>query len=53
MTVKRGRGRPTEGERVDTRIPADLLKRIDRDAKKGGVSRAEQIRRIIAAHYTT
>lgn len=49
--VKRGRGRPPEGERVDIRIPADLLKRIDRDAKRANVSRAEQIRRILAAHY--
>lgn len=47
------RGRPPQGDRVDIRIPAALLKRIDRDAKKADVSRAEQIRRIITAHYTT
>lgn len=51
MTVKRGRGRPSEGERVDIRIPANILKLIDRDAKRHGVSRAEQIRRILTHHY--
>lgn len=49
--VKRGRGRPSEGVRVDVRIPNNLLKRIDRDAKRADVKRAEQIRQIIAAHY--
>lgn len=49
--VKRGRGRPPEGERIEVRIPADLLKRVQRDADRADVTRAEQIRRIIAAHY--
>lgn len=49
--LKRGVGRPTEGVRVDIRIPVDLLKRVDRSAETAGVSRAEQIRQIIANHY--
>lgn len=50
--VKRSVGRPPEGVRVDIRIPANLLKRIDRDAVRANVKRAEQIRQIIANHYT-
>lgn len=49
--VKRGRGRPPEGERIEVRIPANLLKRVQRDADRADVTRAEQIRRIITQHY--
>lgn len=48
---KRSRGRPSEGERVEVRIPANLLAHLDREAKKVGVSRAEQIRRILSFRY--
>lgn len=51
MPVKRGRGRPPEGERIEVRLPADLLKRVQRDADRADVTRAEQIRRIITQHY--
>lgn len=50
-TVKRGRGRPPEGERIEVRLPANLLKRIDHDAKREGVTRAEQIRRVLHVRY--
>lgn len=53
VLAKRGRGRPPEGERVEVRIPAKLLARIDSEAKRADVSRAEQVRRIVANHYSS
>ena len=41
------RGRPAIGERVELRIPADMLARIDARAERDGISRAEAIRRAL------
>ena len=42
-----GRGRPAIGERVEVRIPPDLLARLDADADRHGVTRAEHLRAIL------
>lgn len=42
-----GRGRPPVGERVDVRLPADLLDYIDTCAKTIGVSRAAMVRHLL------
>lgn len=47
MSERRGRGRPTTGERVAVRLPPELLERIDTLAAVNGVARAEQIRRLL------
>ena len=41
------RGRPSEGVRVDVRIPSGLLAVIDAAAKRDGVTRAEMIRTML------
>lgn len=41
------RGRPAIGERVELRIPPPLLARVDAEAARLGVSRAEAIRQTI------
>jgi len=43
-----GKGRPPTGTRVDVRIPAEQLERIDALAVEEGKSRAEMLREIIA-----
>jgi predicted transcriptional regulator len=40
----RGRGRPSEGTRIDVRLPAELLADIDYIAAKTGSTRATVIR---------
>lgn len=45
------RGRPAIGERVELRIPADMLARIDARAERDGISRAEAIRRALQETY--
>lgn len=42
-----GRGRPPIGPAVQVRLTPDLLARIDRWAKRQGVTRAEAIRRLV------
>lgn len=42
-------GRPAEGRPVQVRIPAELLTAVDAAAEAAGVSRAEQIRRMITS----
>jgi metal-responsive CopG/Arc/MetJ family transcriptional regulator len=41
------RGRPRTGTPVLVRIPADLLKQIDEEAVKEGISRSQLIRQIL------
>jgi hypothetical protein len=41
---QRGRGRPSEGERVEVRLPADLLAELDAAAAELGWTRAVMIR---------
>lgn len=43
-----GRGRPTTGTKVQVRIPPDLLARIDAEAEREGVTRAEAVRGLLA-----
>jgi len=47
-----GKGRPRIGTPVQVRLPDDLLQYIEADADCDGITRAEQIRRILANHYT-
>lgn len=42
-------GRPAVGTKVETRLPDDLLARVDERAEVEGVARAEMIRRLVAA----
>lgn len=49
--VKRGRGRPPEGERVEVRIPADLLADIDAMADSMEITRAAAIRLLLSGEY--
>lgn len=46
---ERGPGRPEIGPAINTRLPEDLLARLDADAQQHGESRATAIRRILAA----
>ncbi len=46
---ERGRGRPSTGVKIQVRIPAEGLARIDRQAEAEGVTRAEMIRRMLEA----
>ena len=46
---KRGPGRPEIGPAIQIRLPESLLTRLDEEAGKAGTSRAETIRRILAA----
>lgn len=46
-----GRGRPPTGQRVDVRIPNELIEQIDSDATANQITRAAQIRIIITNHY--
>jgi len=46
-----GKGRPPTGQRVDVRIPDELVARIDAEAKSYGITRAAQIRHIITIYY--
>ena len=32
-------------------VPVDLYTRIEQNAKKAGISKAEAVRRILATHY--
>ena len=41
-----GPGRPSTGERVETRYPADVLADLDALAARDGITRAELLRRI-------
>jgi metal-responsive CopG/Arc/MetJ family transcriptional regulator len=42
-----GRGRPSTGVAINTRIPQELLDEIDRLAAEHGVARAEMIRALL------
>ena len=42
-----GRGRPSVGPVITVRIPPDLLARLDADADRHGVTRAEHLRAIL------
>jgi hypothetical protein len=42
-------GRPAVGTKVETRLPDDLLARLDERAETEGVARAEMIRRLVTA----
>ena len=42
-------GRPAIGPAFSLRLPADMLARIDADAERKGISRAEWIRRAVVA----
>jgi hypothetical protein len=46
----RGRGRPPVGERIEVRLPADTIARLDRIAAFDGVTRAELLRGALI-HY--
>jgi len=43
----RGRGRPPIGERVEVRLPADMLAAIDQHAASNSMTRAEAIRDLL------
>lgn len=45
--TSRPRGRPTTGTRIDIRIPADLLERIDAIAERSDETRAVIIRDLL------
>lgn len=45
------RGRPPEGERVEFRLPAELLARVDQAAAEQGATRAHVVRQILADRY--
>ena len=47
MTATKGPGRPSTGVKIQVRIPAEGLARIDRQAEAEGVTRAEMIRRML------
>ena len=52
LEEERGPGRPTEGTRIDVRVPADLLTKVDAQRERDGdSSRAETIRKILADHF--
>jgi metal-responsive CopG/Arc/MetJ family transcriptional regulator len=45
----KGRGRPpVDSERIDVRLPRDLLDKVDAVARAENVGRPEAVRRIIA-----
>jgi len=44
---------PSAKRVVVFKLPADLRRQVDRRAKKAGVSRAEYVRRVIAAELKT
>ena len=43
-----GPGRPPIGPAITLRLPADLLKQLDRRAKRDGVTRAELVRQLLS-----
>lgn len=47
----RGRGRPPIGDRVELRLPADVLAAVDAEAEQLGWKRAELLRWIIEDRY--
>lgn len=49
LVAMRPAGRPAEGRPVQVRLPESLLAAVDAAAAQAGVSRAEQIRRMLAA----
>ena len=53
LEEERGPGRPTEGTRIDVRVPADLLAKVDEQRERDGdSSRAETIRKILARNFS-
>lgn len=42
-----GRGRPPVGERIEVRLPTDLLDRVDTVADAGGITRAAALRDLL------
>lgn len=46
LEEERGPGRPTEGTRIDVRLPEELLTRVD-VRRESGESRASTIRRLL------
>ena len=48
---RRGRGRPPIGERVELRLPPDVLAAVDAEAVELGWKRAELLRAIVCDHY--
>lgn len=51
MAAMPPRGRPPVGDRIEVRLPADVLHDLDTDATELRVSRAEVVRRIIRRFY--
>lgn len=52
LEEERGPGRPSEGTRIDVRVPADLLARVDeRRERDGDPSRAETIRKVLTESF--
>lgn len=52
LEEERGPGRPTEGTRIDVRVPAYLLAQVDeRGEREGHSSRAETIRKVLAESF--
>jgi hypothetical protein len=47
----RGRGRPAIGDRIELRLPADVLAALDAEAVELGMKRAELIRWIVTDRY--
>jgi hypothetical protein len=43
--ARRGRGRPSIGREIKLAVPDDLLADIDAEAKRRGITRADEIRR--------
>ena len=47
----RGRGRPAIGDRIELRLPADVLAAVDAEAAELGWKRAELVRWIVTERY--
>jgi len=46
-----GKGRPPTGQRVDVRIPAELVAKLDKHAAEIHRTRADVIRLVILSYY--
>lgn len=51
--VKRPRGRPPEGVKVEVRLPVDVVAEADRRAKAAGSTRAKVLRDLLVDALTT
>lgn len=45
--VKRPRGRPSTGQKVEVRLPAEVIAYFDRMAEANGLARAQVIRSVL------